>query len=197
MANIPIFRGVADRTGCSAPSPVPSPSERGAAKAWRIFPSLEGWPTGRGVPWQHRESAKVLRGATPSMRGNLAPSPMLSHSGRGVAKAWRIFPSLEGWPTGRGVHFRPLGSVADYPVRHIACHPFEKGNLAPSPVPSHSGRGVAKAWRIFPSLEETPRRQDGECWTPSPMPCPSGRGVAKAWRIFPSKEECPTGRGVR
>ena len=49
MANIPLFRGVADRTGCSLPHPCPLISGRGAAKAWGIFPSLEGWPTGRGV----------------------------------------------------------------------------------------------------------------------------------------------------
>ena len=144
---------------------------------------------GRGVPWQHRESTKVPRSATPSMRGNLAPSPVPSHSGRGVAKAWRIFPSLEEWP--------------------------KDGVLVPSPMPSLSGRGVAKAWRIFPSLEGWPtgrgvpqHRESAKVLrsttpsmrgnlAPSPMPSHSGSGVAEAWRIFPSLEEWPTGRCVR
>ena len=60
----------------------------------------------------------------------MAPSPIPSHSGKGVAK-------------GRGVRSL-LGSVADYPVRHSPATPSEKGNLAPFSMPSHSGRGVAK-----------------------------------------------------
>ena len=87
MANIPLFRGVADRTGCSMAAPVKAPKVpqrpvpplrgggEGVAKAWRIFPSLEGvrrdgvFASGSAC----RESTKVI---TPS------ETPRLS--GRGI-----------------------------------------------------------------------------------------------------------------
>ena len=61
--------------------------------------------------------------------GNLAPSPMPSHRGRGVAK---------GWGTWRP-HLCPLPVGEGWP---------RMGNLAPSPMPSHRGRGVAKGWGV-------------------------------------------------
>ena len=136
------IRGVADRTGCSAPSPMPSHSGRGVARGWGVrrphpcppivgegvakgcsapshIPShsgrgvAKGWgiwrphpcPLIAGEGWPRMGSIPLFRGVA-DRTGAFTSAPMPSHSGRGVAKGWGVFPSLEGWPTGRGVHFR-------------------------------------------------------------------------------------------
>ena len=149
--NIPLFRGVSDRTGCSRPHPCPLIAGEGFSRGiWCPHPCPlsegEGWPVVGNCRLPRQASP-----ATPSEKGNI--------------------PLFRGVSDRRGVHFR---SVADYPVRHSPTTPSEKGNLAPSPVPSPSGRGVAKRLGIFPSKEGCPK--DG-VFAPSPIPSPRGRGV--------------------
>ena len=112
MGNIPLFRGVADRTGCSAPSPVPSPKGRGVAKGWGIFPLFRGvsdrtgcsLPIGSVADYPVRLCLPPLRrrgifagwptGRSvhfPALLGS-ALSPVPSHSGRGVGKGWGYSP---------------------------------------------------------------------------------------------------------
>ena len=194
MANIPLFRGVADRTGCSAPSPMPSHSGRGAAKAWRIFPSLEGCPTGRGVPWQHRESTKVLRDATPSGRGNLAPSPMPSHQ-------WeRGGQSMANIPLFRGVSDRTGCSLSAWkaptPSGRVPPPPSMRGNFAPS-------RHTLSPWERPKHGEYSPLKRGaddrtgcsllylvGLLITPSGMPAISPR------RGISLPHPCPLGQSI-
>ena len=163
MANIPLFRGVSDRTGCSQQHRESAKVPRDATPSVRgNIPLFRGVSDRTGCSQQHRESTKVLRDATPSMRANIplfrgvadrtgcsAPSPIPSPRGRGVAKAWRIFPSLEGWPTGRGVR-SPLGSVADYPVRHSPATPSRRGIWLPHPCPLSAGEGWPKHGEYSP-----------------------------------------------
>ena len=173
----------------------------------------EGWPTGRGVRPLRGVSHDPLHSGRGVAKGwldrvgNWAPSPMPSHSGREVAKGWGIwhpypcplivgegwpkdgeYSFKEGWPTGRGVRFRLVG---DYrlPRQASPATPSEKGNSAPSPVPSPTGRGVADrrmgwttpsgyACHPFGEGEYSRGGQRTGCSAPSPVPSPTGRGVA-------------------
>ena len=140
--------------GIWLPHPCPLISGRGVAKAWRIFPSLEGWPTGRGVRFRLclvglLTTPSGYSPATPSRRGIWLPHPCPLISGRGAAKAWRIFPSLEGWPTGRGVRSLTHAlSQRERGGRSMANIPFIRGVADrtgcslphPCPLPAREGR---------------------------------------------------------
>ena len=158
--DIPLFRGVSDRTGCSAPSPLPSPSRRGAAKDGDI-------PLFRGVSDRTGCSLPAL------LRWGLqtTPSGFTCHPfGEGEY-------SRAGRQDGCSLPASAWLGITDYPVRASPATPSEKGNLAPSPMPSHSGRGVGKGWGIFPSLEGWPTGQG--VLRPHPYPLPEGEGWPK------------------
>ena len=92
-------------------------------------------------------------------------------------------PLFRGVSDRTGCSASPLGSVADYPVRHSPATPSEKGNirgvadrtgcLAPSPMPSHSGRGVGKDGDI-PLFRGVSDRTG--CSLPHPCPLIAGEG---------------------
>ena len=194
MGDIPLFRGVSDRTGCSTPSPVPSHSGRGVGRKGNI-------PLFRGVADRTGCSFPCGWGLQTTPSGFACHPFGEGEYSRGIR---RMGCSL---PLGWGLQTTPLG---------YACHPFEKGNLAPSPVPSHSGRGVGKGWGVHSrvvgdyrlprqAMPATPSRRgifEG---------CPIGRGVhsPRGWGLqtTPSGfachpfekgniQGCPTGRGV-
>ena len=153
MANIPLFRGVADRAGCSAPSPMPSHSGRGGQRMGCSLPHPCPLMWERGG--QRMGNIPLFRGVA-DRTGCSAPSPMLSHSGRGVAKDG-VFGSPhpcplivgEGWPKDGNIPlFRGVADRTGCSLPALVGLPIGRGVRLPHPCPLIVGEGWARMGSI-------------------------------------------------